>query len=250
MIFYDDFLGSDISNKTVEFIGGDWDYDYNDNLKKQPEDWYYRTHKVTYQFNEWGHRSKSIKDIDLDNYMLFTGCSHTTGVGLELEKTYPYLVSKMLGCDYYNLSMPAIGIDLLEYNLLTWYTKISKKPKYVVIQWPDHSRFASYLPEYKHMLERGSWSDDPVDISLTVNGEDTGMFYARKELSRRLLEFAIPTEKFYYDYGSQSAYGHQNNFMRMIDKARDLAHGGILSNEKFALQVYSNIKSRTGSINI
>ena len=46
-------------------------------------------------------------DDDQDNYILFIGCSHTMGVGLELEKTYPHILSEKLKMDYYNLAVPA-----------------------------------------------------------------------------------------------------------------------------------------------
>jgi DNA polymerase III alpha subunit len=53
-----------------------------------------------------------IEDIDLNNYILFIGCSHTEGIGLELQTTYPYLVSEELKCDYYNLGLGGTGIDV------------------------------------------------------------------------------------------------------------------------------------------
>jgi len=89
MIIYNDFLGSDNSNITLDFVGGDSKQQFNKNVLTQPIDWYYHDKKLTYSFNNQGHRSKNFKDIDQDNYILFTGCSHTMGIGLELEKTYP-----------------------------------------------------------------------------------------------------------------------------------------------------------------
>lgn len=241
MRFYNDFIGLDKNNIVEPFTGGDSEIQFNENKATQSNDWYYLNNPISYSYNEYGHRSKSISDIDLDNYIIFTGCSHTEGIGLELEKTYPYLVSKKLGVDYYNLALAATGIDVLEYNLLTWFAKVKQKPKCVVIQWPDHTRFASYQEGYNLLHERSSWSDDPVDKSLIINGEDIGMFYARKELSRRLIAQTIDVPLHTFNYGGQAAYGINSNKLRQVDKARDLSHAGIKSNENFAELIYETI---------
>ena len=53
------------------------------------------------------------QEIILNNYILFTGCSHTKGVGLALEDTYPYLLAQKLNCDYYNLALGGTGQDVM-----------------------------------------------------------------------------------------------------------------------------------------
>ena len=46
------------------------------------------------EYNTSGFRmSKELDDIDLDNYCLFLGSSHTEGVGVEIEQRYSTLVS-------------------------------------------------------------------------------------------------------------------------------------------------------------
>jgi hypothetical protein len=176
MKIYNDFIGNDENNITTNFHGGDNVTNLNENTPKQPSDWYYHNKKITYTFNNQGHRCRNFEDIDKNNYILYTGCSHTMGTGLELEKTYPYLLSKELGMDYYNLAMPATGMDIVEYNLLLWLFKVPKKPKLVVIQWPDHSRFAEYDSLRNNILARGSWQQlDNNYLALIANAEDTGM---------------------------------------------------------------------------
>lgn len=234
MIVYDDLIGNDHSNIVLPFIGGDTEKQFIDRLPNMPDDWYYRTNPITYSFNELGHRSKSFKDIDQSNYILFIGCSHTMGVGLEVEKTFPYLLSEKLNMDYYNLAIPATGIDVVEYNLLTWFFKMNKKPKLVVVQWPDHSRFAEYDSLHDRVIERGSWHTEPNYISFVVNSEDTGLFYARKAISTRLIKTVcqnVPTIT--CNFGSQHQYEIQNLCMKTLDKARDTGHAGIKSHAYF-----------------
>jgi len=161
MRIYNDFIGSDDSNTTLKFIGGDSEKQFIQAIEEMPIDWYYNNTEILYDYNNLGHRCKNFEDLDQDNYILFIGCSHTMGVGLELEKTYPYLLSEKLKMDYYNLAVPATGNDVLEYNLLTWIFKINKKPKLIVVQWPDQSRFMEYDELRKRALECGAWNTDP-----------------------------------------------------------------------------------------
>jgi hypothetical protein len=241
MRFYDDFIGADTQGEVNLFTGGDSEEQFKRNLVNQPDDWYYRNADITYKFNDKGHRCKNIGDVDLNNYILFTGCSHTMGVGLELEKTYPYIASKQLGYDYYNLAVPATGIDVVEYNLLTWWFKVEQKPKYVFVQLPDHSRFVSYFPEYERLWERGSWSTDDDNLRFIVNSEDTGFFNARKILHLKTIKNIINVPIYTFNFGAQVAYDMEDWRMKQMDKARDLSHSGILSNIEFAKQVCNRV---------
>mgnify|MGYP003348628087 CR=1 FL=1 len=72
MKFYDDFIGEDWSNITMDFVIGDDEEKYKKNLKSQPSDWYYNNKKLTYIFNKYGHRCKDISEINLNNYILFS----------------------------------------------------------------------------------------------------------------------------------------------------------------------------------
>lgn len=248
MKFYNDFIGEDVTSTTVDFLhgNGDSEENYLKNLETQPDDWYYRENKISYSFNSLGHRSKEINNLDFDNYLLFVGCSHTQGVGVSREDSYPHLLSKMLKCDYYNLGISATGIDVLEYNLLTWFFKFNKKPRAVITQFPDHSRFLSCYPGYDNLIPNGSWnigSDKNVE-KLLVNGETTGFFHARKNISYRLINTVVQVPTVRINYGSQVAYDTIDEFrFRRLDLARDLSHPGIKSHKEVASNVYNVIKS-------
>ena len=243
MKFYNDFIGNDERNTTLRFIGGDLEVQFKKNAPTQPDDWYYHTTEITYSFNDNGHRCKKFEDINQDNYILFIGCSHTMGVGLELEKSYPYLLSKELKMDYYNLAIPATGMDIVEYNLLMWLFKIPKKPKLVVIQWPDPSRFAEYDQVRNNILGRGSWQQlESKYMSLIANAEDTGMENARKAITHNLLKNNINVPMITFNFGSQKGYGIYDLGMMRIDRARDLAHAGIKSHAKFTETLLNHIE--------
>lgn len=245
MIMHNLYIGENATDVTMPFVGGDSEIQFVNNSKKMSADWYYHKTPITYTINNNGHRSSDIKDIDLENYILVTGCSHTYGVGLELENTYPYKLAAALKCSYYNIAMPATGIDVMEYNLLMWMSKVKQKPKFVVIQMPDHSRYCNHNPYISKdfLIEGGSWATDPEEQKMVINCEDTGFFYARKLLTykniKRVLD-GVPTLYF-------NVYGQKNTQtnaikMRKLDLARDLSHFGILSNNRLSVDIYDYIK--------
>lgn len=234
MKFIENFLGGHTISETTEWVGGDLQEQYSENVLNQPNNWYYKNKKITYSFNKYGHRCKDIEDIDLSNYILVLGCSHTVGVGLELKKTFPYLIANELQCDYYNLSLSATGIDVIEYNLLTWLRRVNKSPKAIIIQWPDHTRFASYFPGHENIVEKGAWTEDIDNMKLIVNSEEVGFFNARKLLTLNLIKNIATCPVISCIFSSQAVFDPYNLYLRRIDKARDLNHAGIKSHKNWA----------------
>jgi hypothetical protein len=144
--------------------------------------------------------------------------------------------------DYYNLAVPATGNDVLEYNLLTWLFKINKKPKLIVIQWPDQSRFMEYDELRNRALECGAWSTNPNYVSFIVNAEDVGMFRARVVMLENILKNIIEIPMITFTFGNQRGYGIHDLYMRKIDKARDLSHSGIESHKEFTKTLVNHIE--------
>lgn len=239
------FFGQGQSSHSFFMPGCDSEEQFLENCKTQPDDWYYRNIKIEYSYNEYGHRCKNLDDIDLDNYILFTGCSHTEGAGLELERSYPYLVAKRLQTDYYNLAISASGVDVLEYNLLVWFSIIPKKPKAVVIQWPDHSRFLSLRPGYEGFIEEGSWSEDSDTLKFIAASEESKFLLARKKIVNDLLHQIIDVPIFNVHY-SHLDLTNSNEYVPLVkeDLARDLSHAGVKSHQKAADKLIEQIYLR------
>jgi len=230
---YKGFFGNDATS-TVDFVGSDHENRFKENLNIRSDDWYYRTHKITYSYNSLGHRCKDAEDIDLDNYLLFAGCSHAEGIGLELEKTYPYRIAEMLGCDYYNLALGGSGIDLMTHNLTMWHKYIPKKPKALIILWPHETRF---LTTYKGDIRLNLVSDGNYKAKrFILAGEDVNFFSARKQFSETLITNLYDGCKIiqagWYKYPKDLPLS-----LGVSDFARDLVHSGIESNEKFAAEI-------------
>ena len=128
------------------------------------------------EYNTSGFRmSKELDDIDLDNYCLFLGSSHTKGVGVEIEQRYSTLVSAVLKCDEVNLGVGGGGIDAVEHNLLSWFIHTKKEPKHLIIEWPAYQRFMQNIHGQKNMCPAGAWSQPKflvhADQALYVKAE-------------------------------------------------------------------------------
>jgi len=231
--FYQGFFGKNATSP-VDFVGSDQEIIFKENLNTQADDWYYRSRKITYLYNSLGHRCKDVEDIDLDNYILFAGCSHAEGIGLELEKTYSYRVAEMLGCDYYNLALGGSGIDLMTHNLALWNSYVPKKPKALIMLWPGETRF---LTTDKDGIRLNLISDrNDKTRNFIVAGTDVNFFNARKQFSEILISNLYDGCKII-----QAGWGGVPSGFSLTlgtkDFARDLLHSGIEANEQFATEI-------------
>lgn len=231
IINHDGFFGY-AKNTSFDFFGADNLEQYLKNLKKMPVTWEYKDKKISYDYNNLGHRSKNIDEINLNDYILFTGCSNTAGIGLALEDTYSYIVSKRLNIDYYNLALGGTGDDVLLNNILIWFSKIKQKPKYIIIQLSSLTR-ACYLKDSKiHPMigSTGVWSEEQSIIDFFVLGSQFGYFEARRFILRNIINnflsdipiIILNLEDFNHNRGCP------------LDLARDLKHPGKISNIKLA----------------
>ena len=232
MKFNNDFIGYRGPNSVNQFSGGDDEERFNRNLKSKSEDWYYRHNKITYTYNSNGHRCKNIEDIDLNNYILFTGCSHVEGVGLELEKTFSYLTANDLGIDYYNLALGGSGIDVMTYNLMMWIHTVKKLPKSLIIMWPQTTRH-TLLQEDPNLLSLELPSNtSEYNNKFMVMGDKLNFFETVRCMSKKIINAAYTCKTVHLE----------SDILQQGDRARDLAHAGILSNRAVADQLVQNLK--------
>lgn len=229
-------LGCRESSVTKFFMDSDSEEKYLSNLSTQPHDWYYRNREITYVYNSHGHRCHEINDIDFNNYILFAGDSHAEGIGLELERTFPYLTSQKLGASYYNLGQGATGIDYMLFNVLSWISKYPK-PRYIFCYWSDPSRFLSLTKENGiEILEQIVINCEmpEADKQLLVYGEMGGYFKTRHWLASTLLKTVLDNNEipFYNFYCGHPDQQYNSHLIERIlpkfsyDRARD-DHVGI-----------------------
>lgn len=235
------FLGYELLNQFRLYSGGDEEKPFLENLKKQPHDWYYRNTEIRYDYNEYGHRCKNISEIDLDNYILFTGCSHTEGIGLELEKTYCYQAAAALNCDYYNLAIAGSGIDVMIHNLTAWYLTVEKKPKYLFVQWPDETRFV--IVNNGVADPHGFWKEDENVSKFIYYADAINFFSSRRELAGNLISaMAANSRLITINSLKQIPVEGTPLCLSRIDFARDLSHPGIESHKKLVDDIVAHIR--------
>lgn len=131
-----------IPNQVLNFYGTDSQERYIENLKDK--EWSYKDSIISYVFNNQGLRMhKNIEDVSKDYFISF-GCSNTVGIGLALEDTWPYQVSKNCGIDYINSAVVGSSVKLNCINFFNMLNTVDYLPKAVIFAWPNSARYAFY----------------------------------------------------------------------------------------------------------
>lgn len=96
----------------------------------------------TYTYNEIGYRGDSIdKSIDI----ITAGCSHTEGIGVNDNETWPFYLSKELGFNHINLGYTGRSNDYISRVVALYVEQF--KPKVVCVMYTYPSR-REYWTEY------------------------------------------------------------------------------------------------------
>ncbi len=213
------------------------------NLKLKGSDWEYQSIDITYNRNSLGHREREISEIDLDNYILCVGCSYTEGIGLLKEHRYSDLIKKHLNIDVYNLGLGGAGNDLTFNNTINWINNY-KKPKAIIVQWSEPSRFIRFMEAGKSELGcYGVWN--APDSRFVVDGATNNFFMTRNYFYQQLLRTIIDVPLIEMPWPK---YHRPNNdkktevLWEIKDESRDLIHPGIKSNEIMAKKLSDMVK--------
>lgn len=231
---------SHYANKELEWLTMDTEELFLKNLKnRKPElekyGWVDR--KFSYKFNSEGFRSDEFTD---DEGIVFFGCSHTVGIGLPFETTWPYLVSKYLKLKCYNLGIGGSSNDTafrLAYNYLP---KIKTK---LVVMLTTYNHRLELLKHNNDILQFFGPGSSPIrhckfyDIWLS---NDTNM-------EANKIKNILAINMLCNNLGIKFVSIDQSQ-MNNLDLARDLAHRGIETNSDFCKQVLVSIFSKEKQI--
>lgn len=213
-------------------VGSDSETNFKNNIINQPEDWIYRTKEVNYIRNSHGHRcAESVSN----EFIMFTGCSITEGIGLALENTYPYIVANTLGKEYYNLALNGFGPDMVSLNLSTWCLN-NPVPSLVVIQWPEaHRKFELVNGT---AVPVGPWGDRKDNIEYI--SEDMWNNFERvitTPYMEHYFNILRTTTLNYLQSKNIPVVEIMPEDIQIVDRARDLSHPGIESHKLLASRV-------------
>lgn len=221
---------------TWDFYGMDT-YDlYKKNLKKQPEDWYYRHNKIKYTLNSYGYRTKEFEDIDWKNSIVMFGCSHIFGTGNDDEHTVPYFLEEMMGVPVINLGVGAASIQFCLHNSLMLYKKYGV-PKAVIYSWTGITRHLLYQKESVLMNTKFEDINAPkiLDHLIPFN-------MINVELIKNIWKDKCPLYEFSTFRTTSEILDCDLYIPIFNDYGRDLVHFGRHSNKLFAENIYSNFK--------
>lgn len=188
-------------------------------------------------------RCKPLSKIDPDNYILFAGTSHTEGVGVDIDDSYPFLVAKHFNYDYFNLSIGGTGNDVIEHNLLVWsYLFRDHQPKYVFVEWPPNERYLAKYPGYENFIPTGNWSDDSNAIDLLIKGKD--VFANKSKMLYNLTRCLFKCPVFDVRYTSLLTDDSDTIWLEKLDKGTDNSHPGPKSHKDVSEKIIERIMTR------
>jgi len=119
------------SNQTRQWC----DSDKPDNCTWDPPD----REPLTYDFNQYGFRSGPLVRAPRKINIIVSGCSHTVGIGLPLEHTWPRILESMIPTSVvHNVAMGGASTDFVV--RATYLADQIVNADMFFILWPDPSR--------------------------------------------------------------------------------------------------------------
>jgi len=235
-----------------KFIAGDNIARFEECLKNNPKDWYYRTHEVKYVLNSDKFRTKEFKDIDWKNSIVLIGCSCTFGTGITEEDTIAHNLQEITGKYVVNLGQPGVSNGIIAYN--SYYLKEHyPEPLAVVNLWTGIARYFVMTEEFElkccindnqrtnnmvtptihnimfMRMANYIWKDHPNYIQTCCNdihGEADNGVHLKYSIARKLFPEALYVEKYFWDDPT----------------ARDCGHPGRRATKGLAKLIASNLK--------
>ena len=96
-------------------------------------------HDISYIYNTEGFRNYSFDDRPCS---IALGCSHTEGVGLPVQFTWPSVLSEMIGHTVWNLGVGGASNDDVYRIAQYWIPEL--KPQHVFLLTPPSTRYSMY----------------------------------------------------------------------------------------------------------
>lgn len=231
-------------NQTMPYYPNcDTKENYEKSCVIKSESWFYYNNPIEYKFNSYGFRCDNFDELSED-YLLFTGCSLTEGIGLHVEHTYPYIVSRKLNKTYFNLALGGSGPDIVKHNLIMFLSHLEKDklPKYVIIQWPDFNRISMLGTDFK-WFNINAWSGNIFkELYYNELPEYTNIFnrYITLEFLKtigikNIIEIGSFGNKFFVSESAHCEFALWRKFED--DLARDLGHPGINAHKAQAEEI-------------
>jgi len=215
--------------QVLDWLPMDTEERYNNNLlnnkKELEKHGWLENYKFKYSINSYGFRSEEFTD---EPSVMYLGCSHTVGIGLPVEDTWPRLTSKRINLKCMNLGVGGAALDTM-FRLSTYWVE-RLKPKIVVLYAPMKLRLEiavnqkdpynykflipqsiKKFPEYKPFLEKWFAAEENYELNHLKNSLAIEYICLKNNIKFvNLTEYKMQWKK---------------------DLARDLEHAGKVQNQ-------------------
>lgn len=227
---------SDISSS---FAGTDTKKKYEESLKSEDRNWFYRENPIQYELNKQKYRAPDFNSIDWANSIVVFGCSNVFGLGLHTEDTITQQLEKITGINVVNMGAPGSSMKFSLYNSIILSNGFPT-PKAVVQVWTHPDR----IPLFRRfsVTNQGSW-----------NKEKHSYFSAFAQVESNIVTNAIldsmtcknvwSSRTKYYEC---TLFGKthdvlQCDYHKIVDVARDLIHPGRITSRTVAESIAKNL---------
>jgi hypothetical protein len=213
---------------------------FNENLKIQPQDWYYRSNKVCYTFNKQSYRTRDFKTIDWANSIVIFGCSHVCGQGVDDSDTISSQLEKITGIPVINMGIIGSSITFSLYNSII-LNEAHSAPKAVIQLWTSSNRTIYF--NKKSVNNYGPWNLEKNNyMDLWSKSQSHGHTHA---LFASLISKQIWLSKTQYyeaSFFEDTAKILDCDLLAIQDYARDLTHPGRETLKNVAIEITKKIK--------
>ena len=234
---------NDYGDGDNRFFDNDSEELFKRHLKILKPSWEYRDKNITYKKNTDGYRTAEFDKIPWDKTVVMFGCSNMFGIGLALKDTIPAQFTALTGIPAINLGVPGSSLQYSMYNSAI-FKKLYPKPRAVVVDIPDASRCALFLPEGDSFrpVHCGSWTEDMSGLGKSWRRFDSNVIMHQRfiRLCIKQMWSDIPYTDFTI-FPSNQRVIPECKFIKQEDFARDRAHPGTKTCKAIAEHVASKL---------
>ena len=212
---------------------------FAENLKTQPEDWYYRTNPVNYTLNLQGYRTQEFDTIDWSNSVVMFGCSQMFGVGVDDKDTLASQLSKLINKPVINMGVIGSSMMFAFHNSII-LKEICSKPLAVINMWTNCDRAVFYGDTIQHC---GVWNYESLPYTKVwmdnLNHSNTHAYFI-STASKHLWENTKYYEFTLFDETAKVTNCDLPGFID-CDYARDLSHQGRNTYRTLAFRIANRL---------
>jgi hypothetical protein len=226
------------NSKTCSFFSSDLENVFKKNLQSQPLDWRYRNKEINYVLNKDSFRTVEFNNVVWNESIVIFGCSQVFGVGLAEDETISFCLSKLINRPVINMGVAGSSPTFATHNAII-LKKGYPTPKAVVNIWSGLNRTAFYHP-YHVQHDIVNESQDSYNYQWNKNDSNAivnGLFLQH---FNKIMWEGIP----YYEITmfEHTAKYFKCDFIKKIDRARDLIHPGHETAYLIAKKIAENLK--------